>query len=313
MFKRSLLLLLVALLPACNSSDSGTASNPEAPLVALVMKSLANEFFKTMEDSAVAYQKENADIFTLIANGIKNEEDVSGQIALVEQMIAQQVDAIVIAPANSQALVPVLKKAQAQGIVVVNIDNKLDAETLSSEGIAIPFIGPDNRAGAKLAGEHLAKSLSSGDQVAIIGGIPSAFNAIQRAQGFEDAMKAASIEVVANQAGNWEMSKANQVAAGLVNEHPDLKAILCANDSMALGAVSAVSDAGREGEVQIVGYDNISAAQELVSAGRMNCTIDQHGDQLAIYGIQYALEILETGSVPEDRETPVDLVTAESF
>lgn len=313
MLKQIMLLLLIAIVPACGGGNTPESSNLDAPRVALVMKSLANEFFKTMEDSAKAYHEENAESFTLLANGIKNEEDVTGQIALVEQMIAQQVDAIVVAPANSQALVPVLKKAMDAGIVVVNIDNKLDSETLSQEGVQIPFIGPDNRAGAKLAGDHVAKSLGSGDEVGIIGGIPSAFNAVQRELGFEDAMKAAGIDVVSKQAGNWEMAKANQVASGLLNEHPELKAILCANDSMALGAVSAVQDAGKEDSVLVVGYDNISAAQELVRDGKMNSTVDQHGDQLAIYGIQYVLEILETGVAPDDRETPVDLVTIDTL
>lgn len=314
MLKRILLLsLLSVIIPACGSNDPSGAVNSDAPRVALVMKSLANEFFKTMEDSARAYHDENSEIFTLIANGIKNEEDVSGQIALVEQMIAQQVDAIVIAPANSQALIPVLKRATEKGIVVINIDNKLDPEILSNEGISIPFIGPDNRAGAKLAGDHLAKSLSDTDKVAIIGGIPSAFNAMQRAQGFEEAMKEANITVVSNQAGNWEMAKANQVASGIINEHPDLKALMCANDNMALGAVAAVKDAGKEGEILVVGYDNIEAVRALVKEGKVICTIDQHGDRLAIFGIEYALEIIETGITPEDRETPVDLVTVDSM
>ena len=311
MLKRILLLSLLATIPACGSSSSST--NPEAPRVALIMKSLANEFFKTMEDSARAYHNENAEAFTLIANGIKNEEDVSGQIALVEQMIAQQVDAIVIAPANSQALVPVLKRATQQGIVVVNIDNKLDPEILSKENISIPFIGPDNRAGAKLAGDHLAKSLSNTDEVAIIGGIPSAFNAMQRAEGFEDAMKAAGVNVISKQAGNWEMAKANQVASGIINEHPNLKAILCANDNMALGAVAAVKDAGKEKSILVCGYDNIGAVRDLVKQGQVNCTVDQHGDQLAIFGIEFALDIIASGVSPSDRETPVDLVTQESL
>ena len=221
MLKRLSLLMLLAVIPACGSDSSPNATNPDAPRIALVMKSLANEFFKTMEDSAIAYHAENAESFTLIANGIKNEEDVSGQIALVEQMIAQQIDAIVIASANSQALVPILKRASDAGIVVVNIDNKLDTDTLAQEGVQIPFIGPDNRAGAKLAGEHLAKSLTAGDQVAIIGGIPSAFNAIQRGKGFEDAMSAANIEVVAQQAGNWEMCRVRGARCRKTGHHPN--------------------------------------------------------------------------------------------
>jgi len=307
-------MLLGVVLVSCGNPESDVPSGAsEPPRVALVMKSLANEFFKTMEDSARAYHAENADAFELIANGIKNEEDVSGQIALVEQMIAQDVDAIVIAPANSQALVPVLKRAKEHGVVVVNIDNKLDPDVLISENVAIPFIGPDNRAGARLAGEYVAKSLERGDRVAIVGGIPSAFNAVQRAQGFEDAMREAGMSVVAVQAGNWEMEKANQVAAGILNEHADVKAILCANDSMALGVVAAVKGAGKEGTVLVGGYDNIKAARELVKTGELDCTVEQHGDQLAVFGIEYALEILRTGVVPGDRETPVELVTQASL
>lgn len=314
MLARIMLIGTLLTLCACGTSDQNTRdASPDIPRIALVMKSLANEFFKTMEDSARNFQSMNSETFTLIANGIKNEQDVTGQIALVEQMIAQEVDALVIAPANSQALVRVLREALDRGIVVVNIDNKLDPATLKAEGVQIPFIGPDNRAGAKLAGQHLAKSLDKGDEVAIIGGIPSAFNAMQRRQGFEDAMNEAGITIVSSQAGNWEMTKANQVAAGILNEHPGLDALLCANDQMALGAVAAVREAGKQDAVLVCGYDSISAVQELIKKGEVVCTIDQHGDKLAIFGIEYALEVLKTGVTPEDRETSVDLVTAETL
>lgn len=103
---------------------------------------------------------------------------------------------------------------------------------------------------------------------------------------------------------------ANQLAAALLSEHPDLRALLCANDSMALGAVAAVRAAGRDGQVLVAGFDNISAVHQLVREGRMVATADQHGDQLAIYGIEYALEMLAKRASPSDRETPVDLVTA---
>jgi ribose transport system substrate-binding protein len=314
MFTRILIILNLLVLASCgNPGDGGDSPSADTPRVALVMKSLANEFFKTMEDGARAYHAENTDAFSLITNGIKNEEDVSGQIALVEQMIAQGVDAIVVAPANSQALVPVLKKAVDAGITIVNIDNKLDAEVLKTEGVEIPFIGPDNRAGAKLAGDRLAKTLKKGDQVAIVGGIPSAFNAAQRGEGFRAAMDDAGIIVVSSQAANWEMEKANQIVTGIVNEHPTIDAILCANDSMALGAVAAIRDAGKTADILVIGYDNISAVQELIKDDKMLCTIDQHGDRLAAFGIEFALEILETGVTPTDRETPVDLVTKETL
>ena len=92
--------------------------------------------------------------------------------------------------------------AKAAGIVVVNIDNKLDADVLRERGLTIPFVGPDNRKGAALAGAHLAKFLETGDPVAIVGGIPSAFNAIQRRLGFEDAMKEAGITLARSAVGD---------------------------------------------------------------------------------------------------------------
>ena len=312
------LLTLVAL-GGCVKPESATSSSeaPERdkakPVVALVMKSLANEFFKTMEDGARAHQQAHADEYDLVAVGTKDELDINRQVQLVEQMIAQRVNALVIAPADSKALVGVCKRAQDAGIVVVNIDNRFDADALAERGLKIPFVGPDNRKGARLAGEYLARHLQPGDPVAIIEGVPTTFNAQQRKLGFEDAMQAAGMRVVSSQTANWEMDRANQVVAALITEKPDIKAFLCANDSMALGAVLALRAANRLSNTFVVGFDNISAVQELLKKGEILATVDQHADQLAVFGIEYALEMLKTGSTPEDRETPVDLITGETL
>jgi ribose transport system substrate-binding protein len=288
-------------------------AKPGRPRVALVMKSLANEFFLTMEKGARAHQAKNEARYELLASGIKDELDVNAQASLVEQMIAQKADAIVLAPADSKALVAACKRAIDAGVGVVNIDNRLDAAALAERGLHIPFVGPDNRKGARKVGEYLARTLQKGDAVAIIEGVPTTFNAQQRKLGFQDAIEAAGLRLVASQSGDWEMAKANQVAAALLGEHPQLKAFLCANDNMALGAVAARKAAGKEGAVRIVGFDNISAVAELLKAGQVLATADQHADQLAVFGIEYALEMLQKKSPQPDRETPVDLVTAETL
>ena len=290
----------------------GTARAPEKPRIALVMKSLANEFFKTMEDGARAHQRANAAEYELIATGIKDEQDVAGQVRLVEQMVADRVSALVIAPADSKALVSACRKAQEAGIVVVNIDNKLDASVLAERHLQIPFVGPDNRKGARAVGECLARRLAKGSKVAILEGVPNAFNGVERKRGFEEALQEAGIVVAASQSASWETAKANQVASALLTEIPDLKAFLCANDSMALGAVAALKAAGRR-DVLVAGFDNITAVRELVKDGRILATADQHADRLAVYGIEYALDTFKTQAAPRDRETPVDLVTAESL
>lgn len=314
-----LALLLLALVAGCNSdsrtSDTGSGDDARSkPRIALIMKSLANEFFSTMADGAEAHQAEHSDQYELTANGIKDELDSSRQVALVGEMVASGIDAIVIAPADSKALVPALRKAKQAGVVVVNIDNRLDPSVLEQEGLAVPFVGPDNRAGAKKVGDYLASKLNKGDAVAILEGIRGTDNAQQRLLGFQDAMNEAGMNIVDSQSAQWESGIANTIASSMLSEHPEIKAILAANDSMATGAVAAVKAANRSGEVLIVGFDNVSAIQDAIAANQVLATADQYGDQLAVFGIEYALKLLsDPGAQVEDKETPVDLVTAESL
>src|SRR5919106_4169501 len=190
--------LMVLLVASC------ARPSRERPLVALVMKSLANEFFQTMERGAREHQASHAADYDLVVNGIKDEQDVSRQVDIVEDMIARRVDAIVIAPADSKALVPVCRKALDSNIVVVNIDNRFDRAALAERGAGIPFVGPDNRKGARAVGEHVARRLKPGDAVAIVEGAPNAFNATQRTLGFRDAMDAAGTKIVTSQTAYWE-------------------------------------------------------------------------------------------------------------
>ncbi|NWA84350.1 MULTISPECIES: sugar ABC transporter substrate-binding protein [Pseudomonas] len=308
-------LLAVAVLAAASAAlplSSAFADDAAAkPKVGLVMKSLANEFFVTMQDGAKKYQKDHSADFDMITNGIKNETDTSAQIDIVNQMILAKVNAIVIAPADSKALVTVLKKASDAGIKVVNIDNRLDPDVLKSKNLDIPFVGPDNRKGSKLVGDYLAKQLAAGDKVGIIEGVPTTTNAQQRTAGYKDAMDAAGMKIVSTQSGNWEIDQGQKVASAMLSEYPDLKALLAGNDNMALGAVSAVRAAGKAGKVLVVGYDNIEAIKPMLQDGRVLATADQAAAQQAVFGIQNALKLVKGEKVDAKDgviETPVELV-----
>jgi ribose transport system substrate-binding protein len=283
------------------------------PKVALVMKSLANEFFLTMETGAKEYQAHNASHFDLITNGIKDETDTANQIRIVEQMIVSKVDAIVLAPADSKALVPVVKKAVDAGIIVVNIDNRLDQDVLKSKDLNVPFVGPDNAKGAQMVGDYLAKRLKAGDEVGIIEGVSTTTNAQQRTAGFKAAMQTVGAKVVSVQSGEWEIDKGNAVASAMLNEYPNLKALLAGNDNMAIGAVSAVRAAGKQGKVLVVGYDNINAIKPMLKDGRVLATADQYAAKQAVFGIDTALKALSEHKKQSELsgvvETPVSLVT----
>ncbi|AOI78586.1 MULTISPECIES: sugar ABC transporter substrate-binding protein [unclassified Burkholderia] len=312
-FRRRFLTAALAAVAVVAAPAVHAQSAAAKPKVALVMKSLANEFFLTMETGAKEYQKHNANQFDLVTNGIKDETDTANQIRIVEQMIVSKVDAIVLAPADSKALVPVVKKAVDAGIVVVNIDNRLDPDVLKSKNLNVPFVGPDNRKGARKVGDYLAKRLKAGDQVGIVEGVSTTTNAQQRTAGFQDAMKAGGMKVVSVQSGEWEIDKGNAVAAAMLNEYPNLKALLCGNDNMAIGAVSAVRAAGKQGKVLVVGYDNINAIKPMLKDGRVLATADQYAAKQAVFGIDTALKAIAEHRKQADMsgvvETPVDLVT----
>ena len=164
-----------------------------------------------------------------------------------------------------------------------------------------------------MIGDYLAKRLKAGDEVGIIEGVSTTTNAQQRTAGFKDAMAAVGAKVMSVQSGQWEIDPGNAVAAAMLNEYPKLKALLAGNDNMAIGAVSAVRAAGRQGKVLVVGYDNIAALKPMLADGRVLATADQFAAKQAVFGIQQALKAIhdtkKQSQLSGEVVTPVQLVT----
>lgn len=285
----------------------GSANAADKPKVGLIMKSLANEFFQNMLAGAEAHEKKRGD-YVLMAVGMQNETDFESQINAVENFITQGVDAIVVAPADSRAMVRPLKKAIAAGIVVVNFDVALDAEAKKQQGVELAFVGPDNRGGAKLAGDALGKKLGTGGKVVIIEGNPGADNANERRLGFEDSVAEYKLELLDSRTAHWETEEANTVFSNMLTAHPDIQGVMAANDSMAIGVVKALENAGRK-DIVVVGFDNIPAVGPMVKDGRMLATVDQFGTDMASNSIDLALEVAAGGKPLEGWvKTPIELV-----
>jgi len=327
-YRLTILLILIALASACggaaapepaaeqpateeSAAEQATdqESSSDKPVVGLVMKSLANEFFKAMEEGAIAHVEERGDL-ELVPLGIKNETDVDTQIEIVENLIAQNVDAIVIAPADSRALVPVLAKAEQAGIKVINIDVMLDGDTMKEAGIDIPFIGPDNADAAELVGNVMGEKLGEGAKVVILGGVPGAENARARAEGFNRAVETYGLDLIAEETAHWETEEAFTVLSNLLTANPDIQGVMTANDNMALGAVQAIDAAGRTGEILVVGFDNIGPIQPLIEDGTVLATLDQFGAQQAAFGIDYAMRALDGEKLTGWNKTDVELIVS---
>jgi len=279
------------------------------PKIGLVMKSLANEFFKQMEAGAEAYAAKNAAKFDFKAVGMKDERDFAAQVDAVENFVTQKYDIIVVAPADSKAMVTPLAKAVKAGVVVINIDVELDKDAKTAAGIDLAFFGPDNRAGAKLAGDALAKALGPGGKVVILEGNPEADNAQQRKKGFDDSVAEGKLKLLDSKTAHWETEEANTLMTNFLTQYPDIQGVMAANDSMALGVVKALDSAGKSGTIKVVGFDNIPAVQPLIKGGKMLATVEQYGAQMAALGIDYGLRQLAGEKFTGWVKTDVKLIT----
>jgi len=305
--------------PAPQASIVETAREPalsnaaESPTtIALVMKTLTNPFFAEMEKGARRAEVEFG--IQLIVKTAAQETSIEQQIEIVDELIQDHVDAIVIAPGDSLELIPVLKRAQDAGIVVINIDNRLDQAYSEKLGLVnVPFISVDNEAAAYLSAKYISDQIQVPTQAVIIEGIRTAQNAEDRKNGALHAFSEnANISVVALESANWKIDEGYNVTRALFTAHPDIGAIFCANDMMALGALRYLENNGRT-DVLVAAYDALQEAKDAIRAGELEVTIDQQAAAQGYMGVEYALKALAGETLPPETLLDALVVTAESL
>ncbi|MGQ9698466.1 MAG: substrate-binding domain-containing protein [Armatimonadota bacterium] len=295
-------------------TSAARGSGERKPVMALVMKTLTNPFFITVSEGALKAQKEvDVDLHILAP---PQETDIERQVAMVEDLVTQRVDAILIAPAGSKEIVPALVKAKRDGILVVNVDNRVDPNAAKAAGLELDgYIGADNERGGEMAGEHLVRLLGGKGDVAMLEGIRGVDNAEARRRGFLRAIsKAPGIRLVASKTANWSQDEALTVFSDMLQANPRIRGLFCANDMMALGAIAAIDQAGKTGSIYVVGYDNLADAQKAMLDGKLHGTIEQHADLMGYESVKYAASILR-GQKPKQKEVLVklELVTPEKL
>ena len=304
----------------------GKATKPYK--IVLIVKTKNNPFFLPM----IAAFEETAKKLGVEAEvqAAAQESSYEQQVALVQTEVSKGVNAILITPADSKALVPALKKAADAGVLIINLDNRLDPDTVKAQNLALGgYVGADNMTGGEKAGLALleavgpdektaiAEASASADakgqkkdyrvQVAILEGIRGVDNAEARKKGFLLAV-GQRLHVVATETGEWETEKAYNKTLAILAAYPNIKGIFCANDNMAIGAMKAISEKGKRGLVKVVGYDDIPGVTGAINSGEMTATIEQHPDLMGGYGLKMAVGILD-GSIKKGGEVLVMLET----
>lgn len=296
----------ISLLPTESPKAAEAVLTPQSqPTVVLVMKTLTNPFFVAMEKGARQAEAEQG--INLLVRTASEETSIEQQISIVEALTQEGVDAIVIAPGDSIELIPALKKAQDAGIFVINIDNQLDPTYATEMGLeSVPFISVDNEHGAYLSAKVLSEQITTPGKVAILEGIRSAKNAESRKQGALRAFaENPNITDIILETANWKIDEGYAVTSQLLGRHPDVRAIFCANDMMALGAIKYLEESGQLSQIKVAGFDALEEARVAVQQGKLVATVDQKADQQGYLGVMAAIKALK--GEPVDLKTVVDV------
>ncbi len=304
-------LIVSGVMVGCNrGTDTGADSNA-TPRIAFVMKSLNNPFFIQMEEGAKEEAAKQG--VELIVQAAQREVDVERQMQIVENLIQTQVDAICLTPSGSTEILPAIQKANEAGIPVLIVDSGIDEEAANAMEVeTTTFIGSDNYQGGKLAGEFMIKRFSEPAEVGVLEGIPGHETGDARLRGFMDAVNQANhIKVVASQPADSERAKGFDVFQNMLQTYPNIKGLFAANDMMALGAMEAIDQAGKTGEIVVIGFDAVDEARKAIDEGRMAASVAQNPAEMGRVGVATALEVINGESVPDVIPVAIELVVKE--
>jgi ribose transport system substrate-binding protein len=227
--------------------------------------------------------------------------DVARQIAQIENLIQQEVDAIIIWPTNGEAVIPAVRKAQKAGIPVIVTNSNIDEQGFD---FMASFSGPDNIQQGASAAEIMCdrfKELGIADEARVvhITGQPGYTTAIERAKGFEDHLPeiCPDVSVIDTQPGDWSREKAQKVMEAFLVKYDDIDGVYAGDDNMGVGALNAAKAAGRDG-ITFVGATNFAVGYEAMGRGEYWGSIYQSPVDDAEAALQTAIDLLDGEEVP---------------
>ena len=305
---KKILALAVALvmmfsLTACRITIDGENNSQKKKVtdgsIGLSVSTQNNPFFVSLVDGAEKAARDLGVELSVADAG----DDVTKQVADIEDLIAKDISVLIVNPVDSDAVAGAVQSAIDQGIKVISVDRVVNGVTVDCE------IASDNVAGAELATQYIVDTLGENIKVAELQGTSGASAAIDRGTGFHNVADE-KLEVVASQVANFDRTEGMSVMENMLQANPDIQAVFAANDEMALGAVEAISGAGKD--ILVVGFDATDDALAAIRDGRMGATIAQQPELIGYTAVENAVNMIEGKEVPASIPVEVTLVTAEN-
>lgn len=288
--------------PAATSSAAAAAkplTGGGSKIMYIITPSHSNPFFKTEAEAASAKAKE----LGYEVKVVSHNDDATKQAELFDNAIADKAAAIICDNAGADATVAAVKKARDNNIPTFLIDREIN-----ESGVAISQIVANNYQGAKAIAEKFVEAMGEKGEYAELLGKESDTNAGVRSTAFHEIIdQYPDMKMVAQQTANWEQTEAYQKVETILQSNPNIKGIVCGNDTMAVGAAAAIKAAGLK-DIAIVGVDGSDEAAEQIKAGNMVGTALQQAALIAEMGAEQADQYLKTGTTGKDEKQLVDCI-----
>lgn len=303
------LILAVALVACMFAGCSKDNNKTDAKEILVIVKNSTAPFWISVMDGAKAAGAELGYTVTCktpvdTAEGSGNEQ----QSNLCEEAIVSGVSCVVLAPVDSEAIIPATKKINEAGIPIVNLNTKISDDTQYKT-----FCGLENINQGYNTAKAMFELMNGEGKIFIIEGSTGAQTSIDRVKGFEKALaEYPNIEVVAQQSANYSRADALNVVQNLLQAHPDVNAILCCNDEMALGSAEAIDAANLTGTIMVSGQDANDDAVAALKEGKITVTSYGNPYMQGYTAVKAAVDVLEGKSVESFYEVETVVVTKEN-
>ena len=273
--------------------------------IAVVVSTLNNPWFVVLGETAKARAIElgyDATIFD-------SQNDTAKEASHFENIIASGYKAILFNPTDANGSVANVQKAKAAGIPVFCIDREINSTNAATSQML-----SDSYSGCVKIGQYFVKTVGKDGEYAELLGIVGDNNTWNRSKGFHSVMdRYPGLKMVAQQSGEFDRAKGLEVMESILQAHPNIKAVFCGNDAMAMGAYQALVTAGKADTVKVFGFDGADDVVKLIAEGKIIATGMQFPKMMARKSAEFADEYIKgKRDFPQKVPVPVELVTQEN-
>ncbi|NLX09284.1 MAG: ABC transporter substrate-binding protein [Chloroflexi bacterium] len=265
--------------------------------IPVISKGFQHQFWQAVRQGAEQAAEDCGVEITF--EGPETEAMVDKQLEMLQTALDKDPDAIAFAALDSVAAIPLLERAQEEGIPVVGFDSGVDSD------IPVATAATDNVAAAAAAADMMAELIGGEGQVAVIAHDQTSRTGIDRVAGFQERIESEypDIEIVDIQYGGGDHLRSTDLAKAIILAHPDLKGFFGANEGSIIGVLNAVTELGMEGDLVVIGYDSGLQQLEAIRAGVEAGAITQNPVGIGYKAVEAAVMAIQGEELPEEIDT----------